>query len=444
MSRFLVNRLASLASHNGELKMKNRRLILAVLFVLVAALAATPALAQDDLMGDFTVSHYFGGFGGEFIDGIVDDFIAANPGLTHAASPVDHEQFKTSILVQLAGGNPPDAFSYWAGARIQFIVDDGFLMPIDDIWEANDMDSQFPQAVIDTAATYDMHKYAVPLTLHWVGMFYNTALFEEHGVMAPTNWDELIHAAETFKMAGIPAFALGSINRWPGQFWFDMILLRTAGNDYRNKLMSGEASYTDDEVVRAFSLWNDLVQANHFYPDANAYDWDEAANMVANGEAAMTLMGTWIGGHFAGNEMVAGEDFDYFSFPTIDEDTPRASLGPIDTFVVSADAANSDAAKAFLNYLTNPDVQWDFAEGAGNLAPSLLVDTSNYNDVVARIAAEIANDPVFAFNYDLATPPPVAEVGLNSFSEFMANPGDFMAMLERVQADAAAEFAGME
>ena len=444
MSRFLVNRLASLASHNGELKMKNRRLILAVLFVLVAALVATPTLAQDDLMGDFTVSHYFGGFGGEFIDGIVDDFIAANPGLMHAASPVDHEQFKTSILVQLAGGNPPDAFSYWAGARIQFIVDDGFLMPIDDIWEANDMDSQFPQAVIDTAATYDMHKYAVPLTLHWVGMFYNTALFEEHGVMAPTNWDELIHAAETFKMAGIPAFALGSINRWPGQFWFDMILLRTAGNDYRNKLMSGEASYTDPEVARAFGLWKELVDAGYFYPDANAYDWDEAANMVANGEAAMTLMGTWIGGHFAGNEMVAGEDFDYFSFPTIDEDTPRASLGPIDTFVVSADAANPDAAKAFLNYLTNPDVQWDFAEGAGNLAPSLLVDTSNYNDVVARIAAEIANDPVFAFNYDLATPPPVAEVGLNSFSEFMANPGDFMAMLERVQAAAEAEFAGME
>ncbi len=423
--------------------MLNRRLILAVLLVLAASLSVAPALA-DDLMGDFTVSHYFGGFGGEFIDGIVDDFIAANPGLAHAASPVDHEQFKTSILVQLAGGNPPDTFSYWAGARIQFIVDDGLLQPIDDIWDANDMGAQFPQAVIDTAATYDMRRYALPLTLHWVGMFYNKAVFAEHGLSVPTNWDELVAAAEALKMGGVHPFALGSINRWPGQFWFDMILLRTAGNDYRNQLMSGEASYTDPEVVRAYGLWKELVDAGYFYPDANAYDWDEAANQVANGEAAMTLMGTWIGGLYAGNEMVPGEDFDYFSFPTIDADTPRASLGPIDTFVVSADAANPDAAKAFLVHLTSPDVQWAFAEGAGNLAPSLLVDTSNYNDVVARIAAEIAADPVFAFNYDLATPPPVAEVGLNSFAEFMANPGDYEAMLERVQADAAAEFAGME
>ena len=423
--------------------MLSKRIIVAIMLLLLAGLMVAPALAEDDLMGDFTLSHYFGGFGGEFIEQIVDDFIAANPGLMHAESPVDHEQFKTSILVQLAGGNPPDTFSYWAGARIQFIVDDGFLMPIDDIWEANDMDSQFPQAVIDTAVTYDMHKYALPLTLHWVGVFYNTALFEQVGAMVPTTWDELVDVAEKFKMAGIPAFALGSRDRWPAQFWFDMILLRTAGNDYRQALMSGEASYTDPEVVRAYGMWKELVDAGYFNADANAYGYIDSANMVANGEAAMTLMGTWIGGHFASVELTPGEDFDYFSFPTIDEDTPRASLGPIDTFVVSADANNADAAKAFLVHLTNPDVQWAFAEGAGNLAPSLMVDTSNYNDVVARIAGEIAESAVYAFNYDLATPPPVAEVGLNSFSEFMANPGDYEAMLERVQADAQAEFMAM-
>ena len=421
--------------------MLSRRLILAILVILVVGLSITPALTQDDLMGDFTVSHYFGGFGGEFIDGIVDAFIAENPGLTHAASPVDHEQFKTSILVQLAGNNPPDTFSYWAGALVQAIVDKERLQPIDDIWETNDLGSQFPQAVIDNALTYNGSVYAVPLTLHWVGMFYNTALFEQVGAMVPTNWDELVAVAESFKEAGIPAFALGSINRWPGQFWFDMILLRTAGNDYRNQLMSGEASYTDPEVVRAYELWKELVDAGYFYPDANAYDWDEAANFVANGEAAMTLMGTWIGGLYAGNEMVAGEDFDYFSFPTIDEDTPRASLGPIDTFVVSADAANPDAAKAFLVHLADPAIQLEFALGAGNLAPSLLADTNSYNDVVARIAGEIAADPAFAFNYDLATKPEVAQIGLDSFQEFMANPDDYEAMLGRVQEAAAAEFA---
>ena len=25
-------------------------------------------------------------------------------------------------------------------------------------------------------------------------------------------------------------------------------------------------------------MWKELVDAGYFYPDANAYDWDEAAN----------------------------------------------------------------------------------------------------------------------------------------------------------------------
>ncbi|UCH24860.1 MAG: extracellular solute-binding protein [Trueperaceae bacterium] len=425
--------------------MIKRRLAISIIPILVTLFAVTPTFAQGEaLAGDFTVSHYFGGFGGEFIEEIVDGFVAENPGLNREESPVDHEQFKTSILVQLAGGNPPDTFSYWAGARIQFIVDGDRLQPIDDVWTENDLGSMFPQAVIDTGLTYNGQIYAVPLTLHWVGMFYNTALFEQVGAGVPQTWDELVEVAERFKEAGIPAFSLGSRERWPAQFWFDMILLRTAGNDYRNRLMNGEASYTDPEVVRAFSLWKELVDAEYFHPDANAYDYIQSADFVANGEAAMTLMGTWIGGHYTSDlGMVPGEDYDYFAFPIIDEGVPHASLGPVDTFVVSKEAANSDAAKAFLVYLTDPEVQLAFADGAGNLAPSLMADTSGYDPVKQRIAEEIARDPVFAYNYDLATPPPVAEVGLNAFSEFMARPGNFEALLERVQQDAAAEFADL-
>ena len=34
----------------------------------------------------------------------------------------------------LAGDNPPDVFSYWAGARVQFVVDSDALMELSDFW----------------------------------------------------------------------------------------------------------------------------------------------------------------------------------------------------------------------------------------------------------------------------------------------------------------------
>ena len=90
------------------------------------------------------------------------------------------------------------------------------------------------------------------------------------------------------------------MNRWPAYFWFDFILSYTAGHDYRAKLQRGEASFTDPEVVKAMEMWKELLDKGYFYSDANAYDWTDAANQVAKGEAGMTLMGTWITGYWDG------------------------------------------------------------------------------------------------------------------------------------------------
>ena len=47
----------------------------------------------------------------------------------------EHEPFKVSIKAMLRGGNPPDIFLYWAGERVQLLVDAGHLAPIDDLWK---------------------------------------------------------------------------------------------------------------------------------------------------------------------------------------------------------------------------------------------------------------------------------------------------------------------
>ena len=70
---------------------------------------------------------------------------------SRSTSPIDHENFKTAILVQLAGNNPPDAHTDWAGARTAFQVKNGSLSPIDDMWAANNLDAAFPAGVVAAA-----------------------------------------------------------------------------------------------------------------------------------------------------------------------------------------------------------------------------------------------------------------------------------------------------
>ena len=60
--------------------------------------------------------------------------------------------------------------------------------------------------------------------------------------------------------------------------------------------------------------------------------------------------------------------------------------------------------------------------------------------VMQKALATIQAAQAFAFNYDLATPPPVAEVGLSMFAKFMDNPAGFEALLDETQTAAAEAF----
>lgn len=394
-------------------------------------LSGGTALAADEV----TISHYFTGeLGREGLEEIFANF-SSESGITVKESPIGHEDFKTGILVRAAGGNLPDIFSYWAGARTQFVVDAGNLQVIDGMWADNDLDSVVAKSIADGATLYNGDRYLVPFGYHYAGMFYNTKVMADAGITEmPKTWDEFLATAQTLKDQGITPIALGSKNRWPAQFWFDYLLLRSAGPDYRAKLMAGEASYTDDEVKSAMALWKSLTDAGYFAENANADTWTDAADKVANGKAAMTLMGTWITGYWNGNDLTPGTDYDFFEFPIVDADLPNAVVGPVDGLVISGNAENQANAEKLLAFLvSNQDAQAKWSQVQGALSPNVNVDESIYTPVMKRALAAVKNAEAFAFNYDLATTPPMAEIGLSMFSRFMDDPSGYEAYLEEVE-----------
>ena len=377
--------------------------------------------------GEVTISHYFTGeLGRAGLEKIFASFQEAK-GITVKDSPIGHEDFKTGILVRAAGGNLPDVFSYWAGARTQFVADAGNLGAIDGLWAARGLDSIVAKSVADGATVYNGARYLVPFGYHYAGMFYNARVMADAGVSEfPATWEGFLALCADLKAKGVAPIALGSKNRWPAQFWFDYLLLRTAGPDYRAKLMAGEAAYTDAEVKAALGLWKALVDAGYFTPNANADDWTDASDKVARGDAAMTLMGTWITGYWNGNGLEAGKDYDFFEFPAIAEGAPNAVVGPVDGLLISANAANRANAEELVAFLVSDEAsQAAWAKAQGALSPNVGVDESIYTPVMTRALAAVGNADTFAFNYDLATTPPMAEIGLAMFARFMDDPSGY-------------------
>ena len=416
------------------------RALVVLLVPLLTLGAAAAVVAQEEV----NISHYFSGeLNQDNLNTVMATF-TEETGIGVVDSPIGHEDFKAGILAGVASGVLPDVFSYWAGARVQFVVDAGALQPIDAMWDAAGLDDVVPAGVADAATLYNGERYFVPFNIHYAALFYNPKVWAEAGIEVPDTWAGLLEAFAEFEMQGIDPIALGSKFRWPGQFWFDYLLLRTAGPDYRDALMAGDASYEDAEVVHAMTVWQSLIDAGYFVDGANAYDWVDAADQVANGEAAVTLMGTWIGGYWKGQELVPGVDYDFFEFPPVHPhlhiDVPQAGVGPIDGWVMTANA-DAESAGQLLQFLVSDkytQALWNVSYGS--LSPNSGVSPIFYDSVAAKAGASIANAAVYAFNYDLATTPPVAECGLDMFSAFMDDSSDIAATLATTQACAVEGF----
>jgi ABC-type glycerol-3-phosphate transport system substrate-binding protein len=382
--------------------------------------------------------HYYTGA----LDGGIDEMISkVNQQQSEyqvEAHGLDHEAFKSMIHSTLSKGNPPELFTYWAGARVQTLVDRNQLEPIDDLWLKMNFDNRFSKALINSAVTYDGKRYLLPISQFITVFFYNKSIFLEAGLKPPKNWNEFLTICSKLNDLGINPIALGAKERWPAQFWLDYLLLRTAGHEYREKLMKGIVSYTDPEVVRVYKLWSQLLIKGYFNKDANQLDWADATERVCHKKAAMTLMGTWALQHLTGDkcDLKAGIDFDYFVFPEIDKDIPKVAVGPVDGIVLTRNSANPLYAKTVLATFAGDIPQQMLSEGSGSFAPSLRVPHSFYTKFKQKIIKEVEKTPFWAFNYDLATPPPIAEFGMNSFNELIEYPDQYESILENVQLQA--------
>lgn len=407
--------------------------------MLTAPVPLTSAVAADS---ELTTAHYFtGNLGLSGIKAVFDGF-KKQTGTTVLDSPIGHEDFKTGILVRAAADKLPDVFSYWAGARTQFVESAGKLAAIDDLWAKANLDEVVAKPLADTATRYDGKRYLIPIGYHYTGMFYNPKVFKDAGITAtPTTWADFLNVCKTLKAKGIDPIAIGSKNRWPAQFWFDYLLLGTAGPQYRAALMAGKASYADPQVKKAMALWKTLVDAGYIAQNSNANDWNDAADQVSRGDAAMTLMLTSVTGYWRETGLKPVEDYDVFAFPVIDTTVPVSVVGPVDGFVMARNAAHPDAARAFLTFIiTDLAAQANWSKVQGALSPNVKIDPSVYTPVQLKALGYVNAAPSHVFNYDLATPPAVAEVGLDMFAKFLNNSADIDGLLAATQAGAVDAF----
>jgi glucose/mannose transport system substrate-binding protein len=218
------------------------------------------------------------------------------------------------LVTRMQGRNPPDSFQVHAGHElIDTWVVAGKMEPITFIFENRGYLQAYPKGLVDIIS-WRGEIYSAPVNIHRSNMlWYNKQIFARYGVHAPESLDELESVSRKLSGVGITPLALGDNGIWASTHLFESAALASLGSEAYRGLWNGSTPWDSPAMRGAVSHFIRLL--DYVNSDHAALSWDGAAQYVADGKAAMTIMGDWVEGYFKARGLTPGKEFGWAPSP---------------------------------------------------------------------------------------------------------------------------------
>lgn len=341
---------------------------------------------------------------------------------------------------QIEGGSPPDVAMIAQPALVEQLAGDGSLSAFDDDTVAA-IDENFAGVWKDIGSVegtpYALYFKVANKSTWW----YNTSIFEQAGVEPPEDWDAMLETAATVNASGIPWVSLGGADGWTLTDWFENIYIRTAGGEAYDQLTAHEIPWTDQTVKDALGVWGELVgdPANLAGGTEGALNTgfvDSVKKAFAGEPAAGTVYeGDFVAGVITGETNATEEDFNFFTFPSIEGSAPAVVSGGDGAVILS----DNPSAQRFVQFLASPEAAEVWAAEGGFISANQNLDPSVYPDDLTReIATAVveAGDEVRFDMSDLVPPEFGGTTGQGLwklFQDFVKSPDDIDGVTNKLE-----------
>ena len=401
--------------------------------------AMAPTLPSD-IGGTVTVLAIWGG-------AELDNFLAMmEPFEQQTGIEVQYEGTRdlgAVLNTRISGGNPPDVAGLPNPGQLVTLAQAGSLIPLGDVLPMDYMTENYDPGFLDLASVdgemYGIWTKAAVKSLVW----YAPAQFEANGYTVPTTWEELDALEQQIIDDGFTPWCIG-INGgggsgWPGTDWVEDIMLRTGGVETYDQWWQHEIPWTDDAVRNAFETWGTIVAdpAMAFGGPTNvisaSFDsaffpmFEDPPQCFMHRQASFIT--TFFDEQFPEN--VAGEDYNFFAFPPIDEAVGNPLLVAGDLFGMFNDTPQ---ARAFIQYLVTAEAQSIWAERGGFLSANRSVDPATYPDVITQQIGEmLVEAKAVRFDASDLMPQEVSSAFSQAVLNYVSDPSSLDAILEETE-----------
>ena len=251
------------------------------------------------------------------------------------------------VKTRLASGDIPDLTLYNCGAKLFALNPTEYFYDFSNDPIANTFDDTFKSTV-----TYDGKVMGVPVYTTQAGaVMYYKPDYEELGLSVPTTWDEFLSNCKALKDAGKTAIAGSFGTSWTSQVIYlgDEYNVLAENPTFPADFEAGTAKYaTTAAGLESFQKLADVIP--YYNEDYTATTYDDAVDMLANGEATHWISLTQALGNMQSLYPDAMDDIGVFAIPGNDPDNCGLTVWYPSCWYVNKDSANVDAAVTFMEY----------------------------------------------------------------------------------------------
>lgn len=328
---------------------KNLVLLLAVLLCALPLYSAGQAEADS---GEVTITwgnwQFLESGRDVILEGFIDDFEAANPGIKVEPVPIAYSSYNDSLTTQFRAGKGPDVFRVQDMTLVPWMKM-GFLEPMNALIDLSKYENEFPEQ--QSLAVMDGDTLAVICEgFPYGALMINGELLAKTGMDVPTTPEELLAVSDAiYEATGYTGLAHAT--EFANQSYImqsGMIVIEGFGGRI---VKNGQFAVNDADFVEGVEL---LVDIYNLKSHPAGMQFGLQREQFLNGEAGMVMDGSYWPGIVRANDEEMYENLIVAKLPFEDPASPFETNW--DSINANSSTEKKEAAAKFIEFLMSEEV----------------------------------------------------------------------------------------